>query len=302
MQYHKFIDKHRKTLLMTSVIIITGTLVYWIHFTYITYQKFKETESELASSTLAFNMQIKKLDKTIIEKTKENENLSSILSTEQRKRLELENIKANNEKQIDTLTKLTTIDPELLKKYSKIYFLSENYIPPKLININNSYLVDQTKTVQILEKVSPFLIKMMEEAYKDNIPLRILSGYRSFEYQKTLKYEYRVVYGAGTANQFSADQGYSEHQLGTAFDFGTPDIRGAYLEFEDSTSFSWLVKNAYKYGFILSYPKINKYYQYEPWHWRFVGNELALYLHNEGKYFYELDQRKIDEYLIKIFD
>ncbi len=224
--------KHKKTLLNTGLIVVCCGLIFWIYFTYITYHTLQATKTEFASSTMAFNNQIFRLDKIIRQRTKENENLTGLLSTEQKARLELENIKQNNEKQIDTLTKLTTIDPELLKKYSKVYFLSENYIPPKLIDITASYLIDPAKNVQILDKISPFLTNMMGDANKNNIPLRILSGYRSFGYQKTLKSEYKVLYGAGTANQFSAEQGYSEHQLGSAVDFTTPDIVGAYLEFE----------------------------------------------------------------------
>ena len=113
-----------------------------------------------------------------------------------------------------------------------------------------------------------------------------------------------MTYGSGTANQFSADQGYSEHQLGTTLDFTTPVIKGALLSFAKTTAYTWMNDNAYKYGFVISYPKQNTYYEYEPWHWRFVGRELATYLHNidNGGYFYQLDQRFIDTYLVKIFD
>ncbi|MEK7495870.1 MAG: D-alanyl-D-alanine carboxypeptidase family protein, partial [Patescibacteria group bacterium] len=64
----------------------------------------------------------------------------------------------------------------------------------------------------------------------------------------------------------------------------------------------WLTENAYKYGFILSYPKQNTYYRFEPWHWRFVGVALATKLHDGNKYFYDLSQREIDQYLVSIFD
>jgi hypothetical protein len=53
---------------------------------------------------------------------------------------------------------------------------------------------------------------------------------------------------------------------------------------------------------VLSYPKNNKYYIYEPWHWRYVGVSLATWLHDNGKYLYDVDQREIDEYLLTIFD
>ena len=112
-----------------------------------------------------------------------------------------------------------------------------------------------------------------------------------------------MVYGAGTANQFSADQGYSEHQLGTAVDLITTG-QGGMLDqaFAKTDAYGWLTENAYKYGFILSYPSGNSYYLYEPWHWRYVGVELATDLHEKSGYFYDLDQRATDTYLISIFD
>ena len=109
------------------------------------------------------------------------------------------------------------------------------------------------------------------------------------------------MYGSG-ANKFSADQGYSEHQLGTTVDFTTPDIGAGFSKFETTAAYTWLTDNAYKYGFALSYPKNNAYYQFEPWHWRFVGVELATKLHNDNMYFYDLNQRIIDTYLVYIFD
>ena len=72
--------------------------------------------------------------------------------------------------------------------------------------------------------------------------------------------------------------------------------------FDKTTAYTWLQGNAYRYGFIVSYPKANGYYIYEPWHWRFVGIRLATYLHNNNKNFYDLDQREIDTYLVNTFD
>lgn len=264
--------------------------------------KLKATESELASTTVTSKSDIQQLEEKLARANQEKTNLTNVLNDAQRKTVSLENDKLANEKEISDLTKLTTLDPELLKKYSKVYFLSENYVPTGLRGVNTEYLIDTTKVTQVLSRVYPFLVNMLEDAHRDNVPILILSAYRSFETQKSLKQIYVQTFGAGTANQFSAEQGYSEHQLGTALDFTTPKIKGAELEFQNSSSFNWLRDNAYKYGFIISYPKENTYYQYEPWHWRFVGVALATYLHNQHKYFYELDQKQIDEYLIKIFD
>jgi hypothetical protein len=83
-----------------------------------------------------------------------------------------------------------------------------------------------------------------------------------------------------------AEPGASEHQLGTTVDFTDSSIsyQCCNYNFHKSKAYKWLEQNAYKYGFVLSYPKNAKKttgYIYEPWHWRFVGQELATKLHNE---------------------
>ena len=150
-------------------------------------------------------------------------------------------------------------------------------------------------------EVEPFLEDMLENAEDDGIDIRVLSAFRSYDEQKQLKGAYEVTYGSG-ANTFSADQGYSEHQLGTTVDLTTPEIGAGLTGFENTEAYEWLQKYAYKYGFVLSYPEENIYYVFEPWHWRFVGEDLAKDLHDDDEFFYGLDQRDIDEYLIQLFD
>ena len=93
-----------------------------------------------------------------------------------------------------------------------------------------------------------YLEKMINRAKRDDVILKIVSAYRSFGTQSILKNNYLTTYGSGS-NQFSADQGYSEHQLGTAVDITTPEL-GASLTvgFENTPAFVWLSKNAHKYG------------------------------------------------------
>lgn len=202
---------------------------------------------------------------------------------------------------VDTLEKISTTDPQLLQKYSKVYFLNEHYMPADLEVINQKFDVNDGKEVSIHAKVLPFLEDLLNEARDDDVDLMVLSGYRSFEEQKTLKGAYTVSYGSG-ANTFSADQGYSEHQLGTTVDF-TTSYGGSNLDvFEGTEAHAWLLKNAYKYGFTMSYPEDNQYYEYEPWHWRFVGKDLARYLNRNEKSFYDLEQRVIDGYISELFD
>ena len=203
---------------------------------------------------------------------------------------------------VSDLEKLTKIDPELLQKYSKVFFLNEHYSPARLTELPDNYEYLESKHSKISTEVWPYLDNMIKASTADGLELYVYSAYRSFDEQNALKNQYSIIYGSGTANQFSADQGYSEHQLGTTIDLITTGIGGTLEGFDKTITYKWLLGNAFKYGFIMSYPDNNEYYLFEPWHWRFVGVKLATKLHNEEKNFYDLDQREIDEYLIHLFE
>ncbi len=232
----------------------------------------------------------------------ENTNLTQTLQTEQGKNSIFESQIKGISGTVGRLKKLSETDPELLRKYSKVYFLSENYAPVQLSSIDSQYLYDKSKPQLIHSEVLSYLMAMFEAARQSGVTLQIVSAYRSFYEQILVKTGYKVTYGAGTANQFSADQGYSEHQLGTAVDFTDTASKGVFSDFEKSTAYTWLTNNAYKFGFVISYPKNNTYYQFEPWHWRFGGVALATALYDKNKYFYNLTQAEIDQYLISLFD
>lgn len=202
---------------------------------------------------------------------------------------------------VGTLEKLSKTDPELLQKYSKVFFLNEHYAPPRLSQIEKAYTYDEARPEKVHASVLPHLEDMLNDAKDAKIELYVKSSYRSFEEQSALKSAYSVTYGAGSANQFSADQGYSEHQLGTTVDFITKGLGGQLSGFEKTTAYAWLREHAHEYGFILSYPEKNDHYIFEPWHWRYVGIKLATYLHTKNKNFYDLEQRQIDEYLVHVF-
>lgn len=206
------------------------------------------------------------------------------------------------ESSLGTLEKLSKTDPELLQKYSKVFFLNEHYAPERLAQIEPQNTYSEARAEKISAQVLPYLEDLLSDAQRDGIELYVKSAFRSFEEQSKLKDAYTVTYGAGSANTFSADQGYSEHQLGTTVDFISTGQGGELSGFEKTAAYAWLQKNAYKYGFVLSYPPNNAHYIFEPWHWRFVGKKLADYLHDRGKYLYELEQRQIDEFLATLFD
>lgn len=262
----------------------------------------QKQKSEFESKVTQLEDTISRLEAELSISQEENQELSSILSEEQRRVYELERDGRRQEREIEDLTKLTTIDPELLKKYSRVYFLSENYEPREIEEVDEEYIYEEGRTFEILSDIVPFFEDMLEDAKDDDVEIYVGSAYRSFEIQKNLKQRNVITYGATTANSFSAEQGYSEHQLGTTIDFTTPSLGGGLSGFQNTDAYEWLLENAYKYGFALSYPEDNDHYIYEPWHWRFVGRELAEDLHRDEKYFYEVDQRELDEYLLDIFE
>ncbi len=273
-----------------ACLVLLGVLGYGGYRYYLLNQAYTATDASLASTTDA-----------LTKAREENAVLSSQLSTEQGKNTEFQSQISGIVKTVGVLTKLAQTDKELLQKYSKVYFLNENYVPSSLSIIPSEYTLDPSRTYQIHSKVLPLLEQMLDDASSSESSMLVLSSYRSFGDQAGLKASYKVTYGSG-ANRFSADQGYSEHQLGTAVDLTTAKLGTTDTSFAETSAGIWLSKNAYKYGFILSYPKNNTYYQYEPWHWRFVGVALATYIHDHSASFYTLDQRLIDTYLASIFD
>ena len=204
--------------------------------------------------------------------------------------------------ELDEFERLNEIDEELLSKYSKVSFLNENYIPSDIEKIDDDYILEGKDDQYFHGDAMRFLERMFDAAERDDIDLKIISAYRSFDEQNELKGQFTEVFGTG-ANAFSADQGFSEHQLGTTIDITTPAVGGTFESFGQTKAFEWLQDNAHKYGFILSYPEDNTFYVYEPWHWRFVGRDLARDLdRDDDRTFYTLDQREINKYLLEFFD
>ena len=292
-QYDTITNMTRNTIIIILTLVITGAIGGFV--SYSTFSELKEDLSKKEETINSANENISQLEG-------EKEDLVIHIEETESELERLEDEVKNLRGGLDLLSKLTTIDPEILKKYSRIYFLSENYRPDKLTQISKKYWCPEDNPEFVNSDMWPHLKDLLERAKRDGIQFQIISAFRTFDEQKDLKNMYDTVYGAGTANQFSAVQGYSEHQLGTAIDFTTKELSTSFESFESTDAYEWLQDNAYKYGFILSYPKDNKFYQFEPWHWRFIGRELAGDLHKKHMSFYEMDQNEIDTYRINIFE
>ncbi len=262
---------------------------------------FQEQLSLLSSQLTTANATIADLRRDVTNLEEDKDDLRDELRDERERNEAFEGQIRDIAGTVGDLDKLSKTDEELLQKYSKAYFLNENFVPSDLREIDDAYVQDDREPEYFHGDAMKFLEDLMDEAEDDNIDITIISAYRSFEEQNSLKGQFTQVYGEG-ANAFSADQGFSEHQLGTTVDFGTSNITSAQLTFADTEAYAWLLRNAHRYGFVLSYPEDNGFYVFEPWHWRFVGKDLARDLDRADAHFYDWEQRRIDEYLLNIFD
>ena len=167
-------------------------------------------------------------------------------------------------------------DPTIAVTKSKR--LPDDFVPPNLVVIQPDVFRTKKETMIREELLIP-LKALRLAAEKDGIDLVVLSGYRSFERQKTV-HEYWVKFEGGNreaAEKYSARPGHSEHQLGTVVDFSTQEINDAIgSKFHQTKAAAWLRKNAGDFGFRLSYPKGAEQktgYQWESWHWRWWPEE-----------------------------
>ena len=124
--------------------------------------------------------------------------------------------------------------------------------------------------------------QLSQAAADRGLNIYISSGYRSYNTQKNLYNNYVAKDGKALADTYSARAGHSEHQTGICFDLNTIDD-----SFQYTHEGIWVNDNAYKYGFIIRYPKGKEHitgYQYESWHLRYVGKEMAEKLYNNGNW------------------
>ena len=153
-----------------------------------------------------------------------------------------------------------------------------NFLRPK---IQNPYGLQLREEAAIATQE---LAMAMKEAGKGTLILN--SGFRTYKTQKALYDRTKETRGLAVAEKLSARPGHSEHQLGLAADFS---VRGGgcviMVCFGKTEAGIWLEQNAYEFGFILRYPKGYRAitgFQYEPWHFRYVGTELAQEMNTKG--------------------
>lgn len=161
---------------------------------------------------------------------------------------------------------------------NKTYSLPSNYKPS---NPNQAITGDKCNNCIEKEVMDAFNL-MKSDAKAIGLNIYISSGYRSYSYQERLYNNYSAVDGIEGADTYSARAGHSEHQTGLCFDLN--EIDDSFAKTDEGI---WVNNNAYLYGFIIRYPKGKESitgYQYESWHLRYVGVDLATKLYNNGNW------------------
>ena len=175
---------------------------------------------------------------------------------------------------IETRNGATYIDGYLIA--NKTYALPSTFIPE-----NPEVPVTEARGNTSLDKdLMTAFRKMQADATAKGLNIYIASGYRSYDYQVSLYNRYVANDGKAAADTYSSRPGNSEHQTGLCFDLNSIED-----SFQYTNEGKWINDNCYKYGFCIRFPKGKDAYtgyQYESWHLRYVGEELAEKLYNNG--------------------
>jgi len=163
---------------------------------------------------------------------------------------------------------------------NKYYYLSKDYVPLSLETISTKYALSNMKLVSYAKDAFE---EMAKDAQKEKLKIVAMSTYRSYDYQVNLYNKYVKSDGKEKADTYSGRPGHSEHQTGLAVD--VYNVKTNYTNFESTKEFDWMQEHAHEYGFILRFPKDKEDetgYIYEAWHYRYVGKEIAKYIHEHN--------------------
>jgi D-alanyl-D-alanine carboxypeptidase len=160
--------------------------------------------------------------------------------------------------------------------------LPPDYAPGDLVDVTAAGFAQRD---QVREIVVPDLAALRQAAQANGTPLVLVSGYRSYEYQRGLFQDRARQVGEAQAAAGTARPGHSEHQLGTAIDVLNPESGDLTTDFATTPAGQWVEDHAHEFGFVVSYPDAARdrtCYEFEPWHLRYVGREIAVEIHESG--------------------
>lgn len=179
---------------------------------------------------------------------------------------------------------------------SKAFSIDDAYVPEDLVQVPTNYVKNQG-LVCVTQNTLGALTMMFDEAKDEGYTLYVTSGFRTSETQESLFEYYSDVLGVADAERRSAHPGHSEHQLGTAMDITGGTSGSTSHSFGETPEGIWASEHAVEYGFVLSYPEGKESttgYMYEPWHFRYVGQDAAEEV--------EEDETTLGEYLLALYN
>lgn len=183
-------------------------------------------------------------------------------------------------------------DPIMRSIRGTLFGIDPTYVPDNLIAVPAQYK-NTINTIQVRSEMIEPLTMMIAAGRQAGFLLGINSGYRDFERQRRI-FENPLNNSDGQEFDRAARPGFSEHQLGTAVDLSAPQYAN---QAQIQATYNWLYNNAHLFGFVLSYPRGAEEitgFQYEPWHHRYVGPELASVIHTNQSLFNETQEAFMD--------
>jgi D-alanyl-D-alanine carboxypeptidase len=179
----------------------------------------------------------------------------------------------------------TDTSKDILMLVNKYNHLNEDYTPEDLVIISQNYSWGDLGSQKTRKIVYDAFQNMWNAANSEaSIYLMVSSSYRDYKSQEIVYNNYKSLKGEKYADSIAARPGYSEHQTGLSLDIFTKTSSNKNT-FKDSDAYTWLINNSYKYGFILRYPedKVNiTGYEAESWHYRYVGIDIATFIHDNN--------------------
>lgn len=185
--------------------------------------------------------------------------------------------------------KLTNTFYTLVNKYN---YLREDFVPNNLVELETPYA---REGIYLVKSAKDKFYELVKKASEEGLTIRAISAYRGYTYQKRLYDKYVENDGIAEADTYSARPGFSDHQTGLVVD--VDNSINSFEGFTNTKEYQWMLANSYKYGFILRYPEGKEAitgYQFESWHYRFVGVKLAKKIKASNLTFDEYFTRYLD--------
>ena len=232
--------------------------------------------------------------------------------------VELEEIPGYGDVEWNFPLMLEQMDPDMIRLANKHVLLGSEFVPDPLVsmksrksnkageNTNGGVNKASSSQMKLQETCAQALVEMFEAGLKEDIRLYLKSAYRSYQTQKTMYYN-RLKRNNGRDDGWVNMPGASDHQTGLGCDIVSRSWRDKAMnrDFAKTKEAQWMVENAARFGFILRYPsdkEAETEINFEPWHYRYVGKDVAEYIMSRGicleEFHVEL-QAAIDDFIAR---